>query len=67
MADQEATKSSYRQGWVCPKCGSVYAPTWYTCTRCKPKGSLTYGDWTPPPSAVPERFRSTSAPRFNGG
>jgi hypothetical protein len=25
-----------KQGWVCPKCGRVWAPTWFgpcTCTR----------------------------------
>lgn len=62
MPEQQLNAAkTYREGWVCPKCGSVYAPSWYECVRCKPKGS---SNWTPPPSAVPERFRSTSAPRF---
>lgn len=21
-------------GWVCPKCGNVYNPTWPSCSRC---------------------------------
>lgn len=21
-------------GWICPKCQSVYSPSWYTCMKC---------------------------------
>lgn len=69
--DHEQTQSSShapkppQRGWECPKCGSVYAPWFPKCGKCGPP--QTYTGWTPPISPVPERFRSTSAPRFNGG
>jgi len=25
------------QGWICPKCGSVYSPSWYQCMKCAPE------------------------------
>jgi hypothetical protein len=25
---------NYSQGWVCPKCGNVYSPTHWECSRC---------------------------------
>lgn len=29
-----------KMGWECPKCGRVYAPTWFECQHCnKPKES----------------------------
>lgn len=28
-------------GWVCPKCGAVYAPTVYQCGRCAPGTNIT--------------------------
>lgn len=30
-------------GWICPKCGCVYAPTWYQCQPCNtaPKAADT--------------------------
>lgn len=28
-------------GWVCPKCGSVYAPTTTECIRCNPPYKVT--------------------------
>lgn len=52
-----------REGWICPKCGAVYAPTWFECLHCRPTRGFV-SNWTPPPSAVPERFRSTSIPRW---
>lgn len=30
-----------RQGWVCPKCGHVYAPSWYECTNCNTRRTVT--------------------------
>lgn len=30
----------YSQGWVCPKCGSVYAPHMTECVRCNPTRKL---------------------------
>lgn len=31
-------------GWVCPKCGSVYAPTHVECYKCSPNGEITSTD-----------------------
>lgn len=33
------------KGWVCPKCGAVYAPWVATCQVCKPQ-KITYGNGT---------------------
>ena len=33
-------QTTYQQGWVCPKCGSVYAPFQPECWRCAPKKSV---------------------------
>ncbi len=32
---------SFNVGWVCPKCGTVYAPHVMTCWKCTP-----YQPWT---------------------
>lgn len=29
-----------KEGWVCPKCGSVYAPWVPSCRRCNVKPAL---------------------------
>lgn len=34
---------SFKQGWVCPKCASVMAPTMMMCFYCKPKKVINYG------------------------
>lgn len=26
-----------REGWVCPKCGRVWSPTWFECQPCNKK------------------------------
>lgn len=31
---------SLPQGWICPKCGRVYAPTWPCCTHCNQEDKL---------------------------
>lgn len=31
----------YQTGWVCPKCGSVMAPTTTVCPICGPKQTIT--------------------------
>jgi hypothetical protein len=23
-----------KQGWICPKCGRVYSPSWFQCSHC---------------------------------
>ena len=28
--------NGFNYGWICPKCGSVYAPTQHECYRCAP-------------------------------
>lgn len=30
----EQKNNSYQEGWVCPKCGSVYSPYTHECIRC---------------------------------
>jgi uncharacterized OB-fold protein len=30
-------KEELKQGWVCPMCGNVYAPTVEKCSDCKDK------------------------------
>ena len=32
--DKTFWKPEPQQGWVCPKCGNVYAPTMPFCTKC---------------------------------
>lgn len=40
MTNTTGTNYSYNTGfnygWVCPKCGSVYAPTQTECYKCSP-------------------------------
>ena len=31
----------YQQGWICPKCGSVYGPSVTECSRCNPPQGIT--------------------------
>lgn len=40
------------QGWVCPKCGRVYAPWVYTCAPCgnPPTYSTVTPGWPMPSS-----------------
>lgn len=60
-SDQHSAAPKPQAGWICPKCGVVYAP-WVASCRC---GRPISAGWTPQPSAVPWRFRSTSFPRFS--
>jgi hypothetical protein len=30
-----------QQGWQCPTCGNVYAPTWFQCMTCS-KGTFNF-------------------------
>lgn len=62
---ESTAASKPKQGWECPKCGSVYAPWVFSCGRCAPSRGFK-SNWHPPISAVPERFRSTSAPKIGG-
>lgn len=34
-------KASVPVGWECPKCGTVYAPNWFSCDNCGPKNTNT--------------------------
>ena len=44
------------QGWECPKCHSVYAPGFPSCTRCGATSVTTIGlereGWDTPPEAA---------------
>ena len=31
---EETFKTSYNYGWICPKCGHVYAPWVHSCKHC---------------------------------
>lgn len=44
-------------GWVCPKCGRVYAPFVATCHPCNVGVTITYG---PTSVGEPPRYGSTS-------
>lgn len=41
------------QGWVCPKCGRVYAPWVYTCAKCDPSTVTFPATGTPFPPVSP--------------
>lgn len=42
-------------GWICPKCGRVFAPTWYTCSYCNgPPQTVTTTTTEVKPEPKPE-------------
>ena len=57
-----------QQGWVCPKCGSVWAPHVDGCYKCNntTPNTITIGD---PPSTYPPEWSdiSTGSGRFYEG
>lgn len=42
-------------GWICPKCGHVYAPFVSECHVCNsiPVGGTGTGTWIPPTPLIP--------------
>ena len=36
----------FNYGWICPKCGSVYAPTQTECYRCAPVTKYEFSSTT---------------------
>jgi hypothetical protein len=40
-------------GWVCPKCGRVYAPWVYTCGACAPGITITFPPSPPSSGTAP--------------
>lgn len=36
----------FNYGWICPKCGSVYAPTQTECYRCAPATKYEFSSTT---------------------
>ena len=51
-------------GWICPKCGRVYAPTQHMCLHCGPGtlGLTGISDSTPPPKEELEKYTNISDP-----
>lgn len=52
----------YQQGWVCPKCGGVYAPNQCCCPNCTPAQPIkfTCETGTASPTTEPPNNISTS-------
>jgi hypothetical protein len=48
-------------GWICPKCGRVYAPTIVQCFICSEPPKVTCGSNSMPPLPI-ERPTSADAP-----
>ena len=62
----------YQQGWVCPKCGAVLAPSQAFCPFCSPAQDLKITCGTTPTAGVPDSMKfinitSSDSTRENKG